>query len=34
LRNGQIIGERIKEKTNMNEIVSMITGVAEKVAAG
>lgn len=31
LRNGQIIGERIKEKTNMNEIVSMITGVAEKV---
>lgn len=34
LRNGQKIGERIKEKTNMNEIVSMITGVAEKVAAG
>jgi len=34
LRNGQIIGERIKEKTNTNEIVSMITGVAEKVAAG
>jgi ABC-type sugar transport system ATPase subunit len=34
LRNGQIIGERMKEKTNMNEIVSMITGVTEKVAAG
>jgi ABC-type sugar transport system ATPase subunit len=32
LRNGQKIGERMKEKTNMNEIVSMITGVAEKVA--
>ncbi len=32
LRNGRIIGERIKEKTNMNEIVSMITGVAETVA--
>jgi len=32
LRSGQKIGERIKEKTNMNEIVSMITGVSEKVA--
>ena len=28
LRNGQIIGERIKSNTNPNEIVSMITGVA------
>jgi ABC-type sugar transport system ATPase subunit len=27
LRNGKIIGERIKEKTNPNEIVSMITGI-------
>jgi ABC-type sugar transport system ATPase subunit len=34
LRNGRIIGERIKEKTNTNEIVSMITGVAEEVANG
>ena len=29
LRNGQKVGERSKEKTNMNEIVSMITGVSE-----
>jgi len=28
LRNGEIIGERIKEKTNPTEIVSMIIGVA------
>ena len=26
LRNGKVIGERIKEKTSKNEIVSMITG--------
>lgn len=32
LRNGKLIGERIKSKTNTNEIVSMITGVShEKV---
>lgn len=30
LRNGQIIGERVKSKTNPNEIVSMITGVAQQ----
>jgi len=28
LRNGKIVGEKIKENTNANEIVSMITGVA------
>jgi len=28
LRNGEKIGEKVKEKTNENEIVSMITGVA------
>jgi len=28
LRSGKKIGERLKEETNMNEIVSMITGVA------
>lgn len=28
LRNGEKIGERIKDQTNTNEIVSMITGVA------
>lgn len=28
LRNGEVIGERIKSKTNPNEIVSMITGIA------
>lgn len=27
LRNGRVVGERIKRKTNPNEIVSMITGV-------
>jgi len=27
LRNGRVIGERIKRKTNPNEIVSMITGI-------
>ncbi len=27
LRNGEIIGERIKKETNPNEIVSMITGI-------
>lgn len=27
LRNGKNIGERIKEKTNPNEVVSMITGI-------
>jgi ABC-type sugar transport system ATPase subunit len=27
LRNGKIVGERIKDKTNPNEIVSMITGL-------
>ena len=31
LRSGHKVGERIKEKTNMNEIVSMITGVTEKI---
>lgn len=29
LRNGEKIGERIKTETSINEIVSMITGVAE-----
>ena len=29
LRNGEVIGERIKEETNANEIVSMITGVTK-----
>ena len=29
LRNGEVIGERIKSKTNKNEIISMITGVKE-----
>lgn len=28
LRNGEIVGERVKNETNPNEIVSMITGVA------
>lgn len=28
LRNGEKVGERVKEETNPNEIVSMITGVA------
>lgn len=28
LRNGKMVGERIKNETNVNEIVSMITGVA------
>jgi ABC-type sugar transport system ATPase subunit len=28
LRNGEIVGERMKNETNANEIVSMITGVA------
>ena len=28
LRNGEIVGERMKDETNANEIVSMITGVA------
>lgn len=28
LRNGKIVGERIKNETNPNEIVSMITGIA------
>jgi len=28
LRSGQKVGEKLKEDTNMNEIVSMITGVA------
>lgn len=27
LRNGEIVGERLKDKTNPNEIVAMITGV-------
>ena len=27
LRNGRVVGERIKRKTNPNEIVSMITGI-------
>ena len=30
LRNGKVVGERIKNETNVNEIISMITGVAEK----
>jgi len=34
LRNGRITGERIKDKTNTNEIVSMITGVAEQILNG
>ena len=29
LRNGEKVGERIKEETNPNQIVSMITGVAQ-----
>jgi len=29
LRNGEKIGERMKNATNINEIISMITGVAE-----
>ena len=29
LRNGKIVGEKIKSETNPNEIVSMITGVAQ-----
>jgi len=29
LRNGEKVGERLKKETNINEIVSMITGVAE-----
>jgi len=29
LRNGEKVGERLKNETNINEIVSMITGVAE-----
>lgn len=33
LRNGKVVGEKIKENTSMNEIVSMITGVSEKLAA-
>lgn len=28
LRNGEIVGEKIKDKTNPNEVVSMITGIA------
>jgi ABC-type sugar transport system ATPase subunit len=28
LRNGRVVGEKIKDKTNTNEIISMITGVA------
>jgi ABC-type sugar transport system ATPase subunit len=28
LRNGRIIGEKIKSETTQNEVVSMITGVA------
>lgn len=28
LRNGEVVGEKIKNETNPNEIVSMITGVA------
>ena len=31
LRNGKIVGERLKKDTNPNEIVSMITGVHECV---
>ena len=31
LRNGQKIGEKSKEKTNTNEIVSMITSVSEQI---
>ena len=31
LRNGKIVGERIKKDTNPNEIVSMITGVHESL---
>jgi len=27
LRTGKIVGEKIKEETNPNEIVSLITGV-------
>lgn len=27
LRNGKVVGERIKDKTNPNEVVSLITGV-------
>ena len=34
LRNGKIIGERTKDETNTNEIVSLITGVAQKAANG
>jgi simple sugar transport system ATP-binding protein len=29
LRNGEKVGERYKSRTTINEIVSMITGVAE-----
>ena len=29
LRNGEVIGEKIKDKTNPNQIISMITGVGE-----
>ena len=29
LRNGEKVGERLKKETNTNEVVSMITGVAE-----
>ena len=29
LRNGEKVGERVKDKTDTNEIVSMITGVVE-----
>jgi len=28
LRNGKIVGEKIKNRTNVNEVISMITGVA------
>jgi len=29
LRNGEIVGERIKQNTNPNEIISMITGITK-----
>jgi len=32
LRSGCVVGERLKNQTTMNEIVSLITGVAEKIA--
>jgi len=31
LRSGYVVGEKMKNNTTMNEIVSMITGVSEKV---